>query len=343
MTTIDRRIWNPDLNTRVGVDSRKEQESSGWPVPSSLEKAPGDLIRRGELPDRISDWCRPARANRSGSRRSNTRSAYQRRCEGVSCASRVALMRLTAREPPVGRSSQSYQNRLLELLDPADLARLQPELQAITFEYRQSLYESGKPIDDVYFPITGVASLVNTMASGAAAEVGTIGNEGMVGLPIILGDRIAPTSVYVQVPGSGWRLPAKALVAELSRSDRTRSVLLRYVHAFFNQVAQSAACNHFHKVEQRCCRWLLMTHDRVQSEHFLLTQEFLGMMLGVRRSSVTDAAHNLKKLKLIEYQRGHVTILNRRGLEQRACECYAVSKNEFDRLLGDPLGLGVTA
>jgi CRP-like cAMP-binding protein len=237
-------------------------------------------------------------------------------------------------------SSQSTENRLLELLSPADLARLRPHLESISFAYRQSLYEAGKPIDSVYFPVTGVASLVNTMASGAAAEVGTIGNEGMVGLPIILGDGIAPTSVYVQVPGSGWRLPAKVLHGELSRSESTRTVLLHYVHAFFNQVAQSAACNHFHHIEQRCCRWLLMTHDRVQSDKFLLTQEFLGMMLGVRRSSVTEAASKLKQLKLIDYQRGNVTILNRRGLEQHACECYAVSKKEFDRLLGQPRGLG---
>jgi CRP-like cAMP-binding protein len=235
-------------------------------------------------------------------------------------------------------SVQSYRNRLLELLDPQDLDRLRPHLKPTMFDYRQSLYEANSPISSVYFPIDGVASLVNTMADGSAAEVGTIGNEGIVGLPVIFGDRLAPTSAYIQVPGSGLRLQADVLSTEIDRSRTMRGIMLHYAHAFFNQVAQSAACNHFHSVEQRCCRWLLMTHDRVQSERFLLTQEFFAMMLGVRRTSVTAAAGLLKRRKLIEYRRGHVTILDRGGLEHCACECYAVSKQEFDRLLGDPLG-----
>jgi CRP-like cAMP-binding protein len=233
---------------------------------------------------------------------------------------------------------QSYRNRLLELLDPKDLDRLRPHLEPTAFDYRQSLYEANSPISSVYFPIDGVASLVNTMINGSAAEVGTIGNEGLVGLPVILGDRYAPTSAYIQVPGSGLRLQADVLISEIDRSSTMRRTMLHYAHAFFNQVAQSAACNHFHSVEQRCCRWLLMTHDRVQSERFVLTQEFLGMMLGVRRTSVTAAANKLKQRKFIEYQRGQVTILNRIGIEKIACECYAVSKQEFDRLLGYPLG-----
>lgn len=191
----------------------------------------------------------------------------------------------------------------------------------------------------MYFPIDGVASLVNTMENGSATEVGTIGNEGVVGLPVILSDHRAPTSAYIQVPGAGWRLRADVLAVELERSSKMRTVFLHYAHAFFNQVAQSAACNHFHSIEERCCRWLLMTHDRVQSDQFLLTQEFLGMMLGTRRSSVTDVAQRLKERKLIDYSRGRVTILNRAGLVDCACECYAVSKKEFDRLLGAPLGL----
>lgn len=201
------------------------------------------------------------------------------------------------------------------------------------------LYEAYKIISHVYFPVTGVASLVNTMIDGSAAEVGTIGNEGMVGLPVILGDTMAPTSVYIQVPGEGLRLSSKFFTEAIESSAPMRRVMLLYVHMFFNQVAQSAACTHFHSLQQRCCRWLLMTHDRVQSENFLLTQEFLAMMLGVQRGSVTVAATELKKLNLIDYRRGHVTILDRVGLEQRSCECYAVTKNEHDRLLGHPLGL----
>lgn len=236
------------------------------------------------------------------------------------------------------RPVQSASNRLLALLSPSDLDVLSPHFKSVAFEYRKALYEAHQPIENVYFPITGVASLVNTMANGFASEVGTIGNEGMVGLPIILSDVVAPTTVYIQVPGEGLRLPSKVLRDALDRSPTMRTVFAHYAHAFFNQVAQSAACNHAHALNQRCCRWLLMTHDRVQSPQFLLTQEFLAMMLGVRRTSVTLAANDLKARKLIKYNRGHVTILDRKGLEKRSCECYAVSKREFDRLLGAPLG-----
>jgi CRP-like cAMP-binding protein len=156
----------------------------------------------------------------------------------------------------------------------------------------------------------------------------------MVGLPHVWGDDRAPTSVYVQVPGVGLRMKATLFTRELARSASMRTVMLRYGHAFFNQVAQSAACNHFHSIQQRCCRWLLMTHDRMQSDQFLLTQEFLAMMLGVQRTGVTVAAGGLQRAGLIRYRRGNVTMLDRRGLERRSCECYRVSKMEFDRLLG---------
>ena len=201
------------------------------------------------------------------------------------------------------------------------------------------LYEANEPIRYVYFPVEGVASLVNTMSDGSSAEVGTVGNEGVVGVPIILGDTMAPTSVYIQVPGVGLRMEATALSDALERNSATRLLMLHYVHAFFNQVAQSAACSHFHLIDQRCCRWLLMTHDRVQSDDFLLTQEFLAMMLGVRRTSVTASANRLKGLGLIQYTRGHVKILDRDGLERYSCECYAVSRDEYDRLLGPAGGL----
>ena len=226
-------------------------------------------------------------------------------------------------------------NRLLGLLPRRDYERLRPHLQPMPLDYRQSLYRAHKPIGFVYFIETGVGSLVNTMANGQAAEVGTIGNEGVVGLPLVLGDNRAPTSVYVQVPGSGLRMKATLFEKELERSASMRAVMLRYSHAFFNQVAQSAACNQFHSIQQRCCRWLLMTHDRMQSDHFLLTQEFLAMMLGVQRTGVTAAAGALQRAGLIRYNRGNVTIIDRRGLKQRSCECYGISKREFDRLLDD--------
>ena len=232
------------------------------------------------------------------------------------------------------KAADAHANRLLGLLPPKDYRRLRPHLRRVPLGYRQSLYRVNKPLGYVYFIETGVGSLVNTMANGDAAEVGTIGNEGVVGLPLLLGDDRAPTSVYVQVPGTGLRMTAAAFRKELARSASMRAVMLRYVHALFNQVAQSAACNQFHSIEQRCARWLLMTHDRMHSDEFLLTQEFLAMMLGVQRTGVSVAAGALQRAGLIRYSRGIVTMLDRRGLQRRACECYGVSKREFDRLLG---------
>jgi CRP-like cAMP-binding protein len=226
-------------------------------------------------------------------------------------------------------------NRLLSLLSDDDYERLRPLLSLVELEYKKDLYQASHPIEHVYFPIDGVASMVITTSDGSSVEVGTIGNEGVVGLPICLGDREAPSSVYVQVPGKGLRIDADLFRGELERRPALNLVMLRYVHAFFNQVAQSAACAHLHRVEQRCCRWLLMTRDRMPSDDFLLTHEFLGMMLGVRRTTVTDVMGALQKAGLIQYRRGHVTILDLDALQQRTCECYEISRLEFDRLLGD--------
>jgi CRP-like cAMP-binding protein len=226
-------------------------------------------------------------------------------------------------------------NRLLSLLSDDDYERLRPHLSLVVFDYRKSLYEASRPIEHVYFPIDGVASLVITTSDGHGAEVGTIGSEGFVGLPICLGDHEAPSSAYVQVPGTALQMDARFFRGALERIPTLNLFMLRYAHAFFNQVAQSAACAHLHRVEQRCCRWLLMTRDRMPSGDFLLTHEFLGMMLGVRRTTVTDVMGTFQKAGLIRYRRGHVTILDHDGLRQRACECYDISKREFDRLLGD--------
>jgi CRP-like cAMP-binding protein len=226
-------------------------------------------------------------------------------------------------------------NRLLSLLSDDDYQRLRPHLSHVVLDYKKSLYEASRPIDHVYFPIEGVASLVITISDGHSAEVGTIGSEGLVGLPVCLGDRDAPSAVYVQVPGTALKMDARIFRGELDRSPTLNLAMLRYAHAFFNQVAQSAACAHLHRLEQRCCRWLLMTRDRMPSGDFLLTQEFLGMMLGVRRTSVTDVMGSLQRAGLVRYRRGHVTILDHAALRERACECYEISKQEFDRLLGD--------
>jgi CRP-like cAMP-binding protein len=230
--------------------------------------------------------------------------------------------------------ADGHSNRLLTLLRPEDRERLRGYLEPVVLEYRRPLYNANQPIEFVHFIESGVGSLVLTMANDDAAEVGTIGNEGFVGLPVLLGGDMGPTSVYVQVPGTGLRIRAETFREELERSGPMRGTMLRYAHAFFNQVALSAACAALHSLEQRCCRWLLMTHDRMQSDGFLLTQEFLAMMLGVRRAGVTVAAAGLKRAGLIRYNRGNVTIIDRDGLEQRSCECYGLSKREFDRLLG---------
>ncbi len=224
-------------------------------------------------------------------------------------------------------------NRLLASLSRHDCGRLGRHLTALKLPYKYSLYEANSPIDHVFFVETGVASLVNTMRNGDAAEVGTIGNEGMIGLPVVFGDRQAPHSVYMQVAGAGFKMKANSFRQEMQDSLSLQRAMLRYAHAFFNQVAQTAACNIFHSLEQRCCRWLLMTHDRMRSNAFPLTQEFLAMMLGVRRGGVTIVANRLRKSGLIDYSRGHITILDHAGVVKQACECYYTGSSEFDHLV----------
>src|SRR5215204_1683087 len=209
-------------------------------------------------------------------------------------------------------------DRLLSLLGPADRNRLQPHLKPIELKYKQALIEEHKRIEHIYFLEEGVASLVNKMKNGDAVEVGTVGNEGVVGYPVLMEDDNTPTDVYIQVPGSGLRIEAAIFRRELERSVEMRTVFLHYAHAFFNQVAQSAACAHLHPLDQRCARWLLMTRERMPSDEFLLTHEFLSMMLGVRRAGVTEAAGALQRDGLIRYHQGHVTILDREGMEARS-------------------------
>lgn len=226
------------------------------------------------------------------------------------------------------------QNRLLASLGAADFARLKPHLKPVDLTYKQSLYEAGQTIKFIYFLEAGVASNVHVMANGDAAEIGVVGNEGLVGVPVLVGDVQSPTAMYMQVAGGGLRMKAKALAAEMEKNTSLRTRLLHYAHAYLNLVGQTAACAHFHDLQQRCARWLLMTHDRMHTDHFTLTQEFLAMMLGVRRAGVTVAAGALQSKGLIRYTRGAVTILDYDGLRNRSCECYDVSRLEFDRLLG---------
>lgn len=239
---------------------------------------------------------------------------------------------MLVQESNIAQASQ--QNRLLASLPTEVYEQLRPHLFPVELGYRYSIYETNQPIEFVVFLNTGVASLVNTMKNGQAAEVGTIGNEGIVGIPVVFGDSSAPTSVYMQVAGSGLRMTASKFREFMRKSEPLRQSMLHYAHAFFNQVAQSAACNLFHPIEQRCCRWLLITRDRMHGNHFPLTQEFLAMMLGVQRTGVTRAAAKLQRAGLILYSRGQVKILDPLSLEKHCCECYSVTRDDFDRLLG---------
>lgn len=224
-------------------------------------------------------------------------------------------------------------NHLLDRMSPGEFALLRPHLQELKLDYLAPMIQSGRPVDFVYFPLSGVASLAKTMENGASAEVGTTGNEGFVGLPLLLDAGSGPTDVHMQVPGHALRMPGRELRNAVAASPSLRRLLHRFAYASYNQTCQLVACNRFHDVEQRCARWLLMAHDRMPRDDFLLTHEVLSMMLGVRRSSVTIAAGRLSEAGLIEYRRGHITIVDRDGLEKRSCECYWSIRNEYERLL----------
>ena len=236
--------------------------------------------------------------------------------------------------PPSKAPTPPTGNRLLDSLPRADIERLRPHLEAVSVGVKHVVYEPNGPIKHVYFPTGCVISLVTYLEDGASVEMATVGREGMVGLPIFLGADTMPSRAFGQVPGDALRITAAAFTEEIKRNGPLVRVLNRYTQALFNQVAQTTACNRVHLVEQRCARWLLQTHDRVGSDQFFLTQEFLAQMLGVRRSGVSAAAGLLQKAGLIRYARGRITILDRPGLESAACECYGVIKREFDRLLG---------
>ena len=213
-------------------------------------------------------------------------------------------------------------------------ARLIAATERVALGLRDALYEAGKPISHVYFPLSGVMSLVIEMNDKATIEVGTIGNEGMVGTPILLGVDRSPTRAFSQVPGEVLKMKADTFKAVLAAHPQFRDRMERYMQSLVNLISQSTACNHAHSIEQRMCRWLLMCHDRVGSDQLLLTQEFLSQMLGVRRPSVTVVAGLLQQARLIEYSRGKITVLNRRGLESGSCECYEVVRTEYERLMG---------
>jgi len=219
-------------------------------------------------------------------------------------------------------------------LPRAEYDALVSHLEFVQLAPLEVIGHAGEPLHHAYFPLSGILSLVATDTDGGVVEVGTIGREGMGGLPNFLGAGTSPLTLMGQVPGLHARLPMTDLLAAAAPGTALHALLLRYTHAFFVLAGQSAACNRLHPVEERCARWLLLTHDRVGLDTFPLTHEVLGQMLGTRRPSVTVAANLLQRAGLIAYHRGVITVLDREGLEAAACECYGVISGEFVRLLG---------
>jgi CRP-like cAMP-binding protein len=226
------------------------------------------------------------------------------------------------------------ENRLLAALPRKEYDRLHPHLEKVSLLLRDILYEANGPIPHVYFPLDGVVSLVIIMDGGCSLEVGIIGNEGMVGTPVFLGCQSSLTRAISQVAGDALRMETKVFHEEMLRHGALYGLVQRSTQAMINQISQSTVCNHRHSVKKRLCRWLLMSHDRVGTDEFPLTHEFLAQMLGVRRPTVTAVAGTLQKAGLIRYRRGELTVLDRKGLEAASCECYEVVAKELERLLG---------
>jgi CRP-like cAMP-binding protein len=227
------------------------------------------------------------------------------------------------------------QNQLLASLPTAEFERLAPHLELVTMRLGDALYEPGGQLQHVYFPTTSIVSLLYGLESGASAEIAAVGNEGILGIALFMGGDTTPSSGVVQTAGHGYRLQGRLLKAEFNRAGLMQRLLLRYTQALVTQMFQTAACNRHHSIEQQLCRWLLLTLDRLPSSELVMTQELVASILGVRREGITEAAGRLQRAGIIRYRRGHIAVLERAGLESRACECYAVVKNELTRLLCD--------
>jgi CRP-like cAMP-binding protein len=224
-------------------------------------------------------------------------------------------------------------NHLLGSLPEAEWGRLHSKMELRPMPLGHVLYESGTTLRHVYFPTTSIISLLYVMEDGSSAEIAIVGNEGIVGISLFMGGESTPSRAIVQSAGNAYRIPGRILKEEFIRAGPLQRLLLRYTQALITQMSQTAVCNRHHSVEQQLCRWLLMSLDRLPSNELTMTQELIANMLGVRREGVTESAGKLQKLGLIEYNRGHIVVLDRAGLEGHACECYAVVKKEFDRLL----------
>jgi CRP-like cAMP-binding protein len=227
------------------------------------------------------------------------------------------------------------QNHLLAALPPADLARLAPHLELVPMPLGEVLYEPGQQMLHAYFPTTCIVSMQYVMESGASAESAGVGNEGVVGISLFMGGDSTSSSAVVQTAGHAYRLARRVLEQEFKAAGALQRLLLRYTQALIAQISQTAVCNRHHSIEQQLCRWLLVTLDRIPSGQFVMTQELVASMLGVRREGITQAAGNLQQAGFIRYRRGQMAVLKRAGLENLSCECYAVVKTELHRLLSD--------
>src|ERR1700728_136532 len=232
-------------------------------------------------------------------------------------------------------SAEPRKNLLLAALPDAEWQRWRHFLEKVEMPLGQVLYEAGATLTHVYFPTTCIVSLLYVMENGASAEIAVVGNEGLVGISLFIGGESTPSRAVLQSAGHGLRLKAQLMKDEFDRAGPVLHLLLRYTQALITQMAQTAACNRHHTLDQQLCRWLLLSLDRLRSNELVMTQELIANMLGVRREGVTEAAGQLHKAGLIRYQRGHITVLDRAGLERRTCECYAVVNKQYDRLLPD--------
>ncbi len=224
-------------------------------------------------------------------------------------------------------------NHILATLPATEWQRWRPLLEWVDMPLGQVVYESGSTLEHVYFPTTSIVSLLYVMENGASAEIAVVGNEGILGISLFMGGESTPSRAVVQSAGQGYRLLAKDIKSEFNRGGPVMHVLLRYTQALITQMAQTAVCNRHHSLDQQLCRWLLLSLDRLQGNELVMTQELIANMLGVRREGVTESALKLQQAGLIKYARGHISVLNRKGLEGRSCECYGVVKKEYDRLL----------
>ncbi len=227
------------------------------------------------------------------------------------------------------------QNHLLAALPRAEYEHLSPHLELVRMSFGQILYESGCRLHHVYFPTTAIVSLLYVMEDGASAEIAAVGNEGILGVALFAGGETVPNRAMVLCAGHAYRLKSQLLRDEFNRTGAVQKLLLRYTLALMTQMSQTAVCNRYHSVEQQLCRWLLSSLDRSPSNELTVTQELIASTFGVRREGITEAAGKLKHAGFISYRRGHITVLDRSGLEKRACECYQVVRTEFDRLLPD--------